>query len=415
MHDLRAPVSNTIGEPVARESISRKHSTFRTAKKYASGAVHISALIETKWEFRSGLPIARNLRHTEGMNSRLSGPGTDRLRVALSFVACVTWSIFVGADQPLFADDEVFDLTINVPYSKLMRQAGDDPDVSGTLELSDGTSVPMSCNKYGISRLRECDLASLQITVDVNEAHGTPFEGREILRLVTPCRLRGAHDKYTMLEYLVYKSYALIADTALRVRLVNVNFRGSEKSPRAQNGYAFFIEDIGEAAARRGQVWLDIQSQRTSDLDAAQLTLMTLFQYMVGNTDWSAVKGRPDDRCCHNVAVFGQEDVDLNTVVPFDFDQTGLVNPPYAAPPAPSLGIRQVTQRKYRGLCEHNPLLPAAIALFNSKRPELEALFNRDDLPYPKDRERALKYIRDFYDTINDPGKLKKKIIGDCR
>jgi len=349
------------------------------------------------------------------MNSRLSGCRAHTLRITLLYVVCVAWSPSAGAEGSLFTDDEVFDLTINAPFSRLMRQAGDDPDVSGTLELSDGTSVPMSCNKYGISRLRECDLASLQITVDVNEAHGTPLEGRKILRLVTPCRLRGENDKYTMLEYLVYESYALIADPALRVRLVNVNFHESEKSARGQTGYAFFIEDIGEAASRRGRVWLDIQSQRTSDLDAAQLTLMTLFQYMVGNTDWSAVKGRPDDRCCHNVAVFGQEGVDLNTVVPFDFDQTGLVNPPYAAPPPPSLGIRRVTQRKYRGLCEHNPLLPAAIAVFNEKRSQIEALFSRDVLPYPQARERALIYIGGFYDTINDPGKLKKKIIGDCR
>jgi len=135
----------------------------------------------------------------------------------------------------------------------------------------------------------------------------------------------------------------------------------------------------------------------------------------VGNTDWSAVKGRPNDRCCHNVAVFGEEGGGLNTVLPFDFDQTGLVNPSYAAPPDPSLGIRRVTDRKYRGLCEHNHELPAAITLFNKKRPGVEALFRRDDLPYPKDRERALKYIRDFYDTINDSSKLEKKILNDCR
>lgn len=359
--------------------------------------------------------MARDLRHTKDMKSRLSGCCAYRLRVTLLYVACVAWTASAGAEGSLFTDDEIFDLTINAPFSRLMRQTGDDPDVSGTLELSDGTSVLMSCNKYGISRLRECDLASLQITVDVNEADGTPFEGRKILRLVTPCRLRGENDKYTMLEYLVYKGYAVIADPALRVRLVNVNFRSSEKSPRGQNGYAFFIEDIGQSAARHGQVWLDVQSQRTGDLDPAQLTLMTLFQYMVGNTDWSAVKGRSDDRCCHNVAVFGQEGVDLNTVVPFDFDQTGLVNPPYAAPPDLSLGIRRVTQRKYRGLCEHNDEIAGAIAVFNEKRSQIEALFSREDLPYSKDREQALKYINGFYETINDPGKLKKKIVGACR
>jgi hypothetical protein len=335
--------------------------------------------------------------------------------VTLLFMACVAWCASVGAEGSLFADSEVFDLAIHAPLMKLMRQEAGAPDVSGSLELPDGTSVPVSCNKYGISRLRECDLASLQFTVDANGARGTPFEGRPILRMVTPCRLRGDYDKYTVLEYLVYRSYAVIAEPALRVRLVQVSFRDSEKSTRDQIGYAFFIEDIGQAAARRGQVWLDIQSQRPNDLDAAQLTVMTLFEYMVGSTDWSALTGRPNDRCCHNVAVFGKEGVDLNAVVPFDFDQTGLVNPPYAAPPDPSLGIRRITDRKYRGLCEYNDELAGAIAIFNQKRPELEALFKSDELPYPKDRERALKYIEGFYDTINDPRKLEKNILNDCR
>lgn len=349
------------------------------------------------------------------MKSKFSGRGPRALRVTLLFVVGVHWAISAGAEGSLFADEEILELTINAPLTRLMRQRGGASDVSGSMELSDGTSVSMSCNKYGISRLRECDLASLQFTVDATEAQGTLFEGRKILRMVTPCRLRGGYDKYTMLEYMVYRSYALIADPALRVRLVKVTFHDTEKSARDQAGFAFFIEDIGQAAARHGQVWLDIQTQRTSGLDPAQLTLMTLFQYMVGNTDWSAIQGRPDERCCHNVALFGQEGADLNTVVPFDFDQTGMVNPPYAAPPDLSLGIRRVTQRKYRGLCEHNGEVAGAIAIFNRKRSELEALFNRNDLPYPKDREQALKYINGFFETINNPKKLEKQILGDCR
>ncbi len=59
---------------------------------------------------------------------------------------------------------------------------------------------------------------------------------------------------------------------------------------------------------------------------------MTLFQYMVGNTDWSAVRSGPDDRCCHNVAVFSGDGGASNSVVPFDFDQAGLVDAPYAVP-----------------------------------------------------------------------------------
>ena len=350
------------------------------------------------------------------MVSILSERRALALRVMLLVVVvCFTTGTTVRAGELLFAGDEPLELTIHAPLAGLMRLHGGIPDAPGRLELSDGTSIPMTCNKYGISRLRECQLASLAITVDENDARATIFEGGQTLRLVTPCRLRGDYDKYTMLEFLVYKSYMVIAEPAIYVRLVRVTFQDSEKPSKGNTGYAFFIEDIGHAASRYDQSWLDLQSQRTRDLDAAQLTLMILFQYMVGNTDWSAVKGRDDDRCCHNVAVFGREEgYDHNTVVPFDFDQAGLVNTPYAVP-EPSLGIRRVTDRIYRGLCKHNGELPGAIAVFNEKRQELEALFSQTDLPYPKDRERALKYIRDFYDTINDPRKLEKKILNACR
>ena len=348
------------------------------------------------------------------MKSSVSGRFAHVLRVMLLEVVCIIWGGAVGAGELLFAGHEILDLTISAPFTKLMRHTENASDVAGRLELSDGTSIPMTCDKYGISRLRECQLASLKFTVEMNDVRGTLFEGRQTLRLVTPCRLRGGYDKYTVLEYLVYRSYAVIAEPALQVRLVHVRFHDSEKPARDETVYAFFIEDIGRAAAGRGQVWLDIQSQRTTDLDAAQLTLMTLFQYMVGNTDWSAVKGRPGDRCCHNVAVLGGGGFDLNTVLPFDFDQAGLVDAPYAVPDD-GLGIRRVTERLYRGLCEHNKELPTVIAVFNQHRPELEALFSRESLPHPQARERALKYIGDFYETINDSRKLQKKILGDCR
>ena len=329
-------------------------------------------------------------------------------------VVCLAAGTTAQAGDLLFAEDDPFDITIRAPLARLMKTDAGVSDASGSLDLPDGTSIPMTVNKYGISRLRECQLASLVITIDENAARDTVFEDRKTLRMVTPCRLRGEYDKFIMLEYLVYRSYQVVAEPALHARLVRVLFQDSEKSAKGETGYAFFIEDIGQAADRGGLVWLGRQSQGTRTFDAAQLTLMTLFQYMVGNTDWSAVKGRDVDRCCHNIAVLGQDGANLKTALPFDFDQSGLVNPPYAVPGL-ELGIRRVTDRLYRGLCEHNGELPDAIAVFNEKRPEIEALFGRDDLPYPKDRQQGLKYLQGFYDTINDPKKLEKKILNACR
>jgi len=366
--------------------------------------------------FASDLPIPENLSHTESMRNNLFESATSGARIGLVLLVWVVWGqLAVAGGDRLFVDDEVLDVTLRAPFTSLMRQEKSAPDVAGSLELGDGTAIPVTYNKYGISRLRECQLASLVITVDTGDVEGTPFEGLHVLRLVTPCRLRGDYDKYITLEYLVYRSYAVLAEPALGVRLARVQFQDIEKPTKERTGYAFFIEDIVRAAARSGQMWLDIQWQGLDDVDAAQLTLMTLFQYMVGNTDWSAVRSRPDERCCHNVAVLGQEGGDVNTLLPFDFDQVGLVNPPYAAPPDPSVGIRRVTDRKFRGLCEHNAELAGAIAVFNERRSDLERLFQDERLPYPKSRDDAWKYIEDFYDTINDPQKLEKRILNECR
>ncbi len=67
--------------------------------------------------------------------------------------------------------------------------------------------------------------------------------------------------------------------------------------------------------------------------------------------------------------------------------------------------------RHYRGLCVFNSLLPGTIDAFNRKRPEIEALYRRYDLPYPKARRNALDYIDGFFEIVNDSKKLEKKII----
>jgi hypothetical protein len=179
-------------------------------------------------------------------------------------------------------------------------------------------------------------------------------------------------------------------------------------------GLSFFVEDIGAAAARAGMEWLDIESQPPEDLDRSQLALFSLFQFMVGNTDWSVVAASEGERCCHNVAVLGAAGKDIKTLLPFDFDHSGLVNAPYASPQI-HLPIRRVTQRLYRGFCWCSDFLPAAIAVFNEKRPEIERLFSDERLPDPKARKRAWKYINEFYETINDPKKVQRHLLGRCR
>ena len=90
-----------------------------------------------------------------------------------------------------------------------------------------------------------------------------------------------------------------------------------------------------------------------------------MFQYAIGNTDWSAIKG-------HNVLLV--ESDGLVTPVPFDFDFSGLVNAQYASV-SPELSISNVRQRVFRGVCNPSTDWNAAFAHFVARREDATSRF----------------------------------------
>ncbi len=62
-------------------------------------------------------------------------------------------------------------------------------------------------------------------------------------------------------------------------------------------------------------------------------------------------------------------------VIPYDFDQSGVINIPYAEPNR-ALRIGSVRQRLYRGLCAMNDELEWVIQRLNEQRAEVEGAFD---------------------------------------
>jgi hypothetical protein len=319
-----------------------------------------------------------------------------------------------GSAGQLFSEDTILDITVHGPFSRLEKSPEAGTEVVGAIELEDGTRVPASISTYGISRLHVCSFVPLKLDLSSEAVAGTAFADLQTVRLIPPCQFDDEYEQYAALEYLVYRSYQILASPAIRVRPVNFKLQNTDRRRTFHKGFGYVVEDLNHTAARTGFTWLDVERQERDDFDAAQLTSFMLFQYMVGNTDWSVMRGSRGERCCHNVAVFGFESGGRNTLVPFDFDHAGLVNAPYASVDK-RLGIRRVTERLYRGFCWHNDQLAESIEHFNSKRSELEVLFKRSDLPQPRARKRALRYLKSFYGTINDPQKVEKKLLQKCR
>lgn len=157
-----------------------------------------------------------------------------------------------------------------------------------------------------------------------------------------------------------------------------------------------------------------IDSVQVSQLDTHQLSIHALFHYMIGNTDWAVRQGLPNEDCCHNGKVIAPPDSHVGWVVlPYDFDQAGIINTSYALPDE-KLRIRSVRQRLYRGFCSGNDQLDATVERFNDSRAAIEGLFSGGPDGSSPDK-KALKYLRDFYKTVNDPKKRQKRLVDVCQ
>jgi hypothetical protein len=171
--------------------------------------------------------------------------------------------------------------------------------------------------------------------------------------------------------------------------------------------YGFVIEEPKAIAARLGGKVLEQTGAGAGDLDADQDALLGVFQYMIGNTDFS-IAG------LHNVELLLKED---GTVMPiaYDFDFAGAVNARYATPPE-MLRITSVRQRLFRGYCTDPASYARAFAVFVEKKPQIYALYNDEigKLIDPGTVKETLRYFDEFYETINDPRSARRSIIEPC-
>ena len=232
------------------------------------------------------------------------------------------------------------------------------------------------------------------------------------LKVVTHCQNNTKrYNQAVISEYLAYRIFNALTDHSYRVRLVKIKYIFTD-SPTELDTYAVFIEHDDRLGKRIGGEPVATERIEVGEMYSAELNLASVFQYFVGNTDFSPVASVPDEDCCHNQALFTSEE-GLYRTIPYDFDQTGLVDAQHAAP-NPRFGIRTVRDRVYRGRCENNDALPQTLALFRKRRSEIEALINSQPELTDATKRNMLRYIERFYDKIDNPRRVKQQIVTKC-
>lgn len=325
----------------------------------------------------------------------------------------------------LFASHEPLTFTIEAPLSTIFKDRGEERNERpAKLIVVGNDGQPMSLDvdvrTRGKTRAerRICEFPPLRLDFN-KKGNGTVFEGQNALKLVVHCQDgRTEYNQYVLQEYLAYRMYNLLTDRSFNARLARVTYVDTDGKRDTVTRNAFLLEDVDDVAARNGVQALRIRAVPPQLVDPRSIALVGVFEYVIGNPDWSLFTVEPtEEDCCHNTVPIGAEGGPIFSV-PYDFDVSGIVNTRYAnrlfAPETRDLGIRRVRERAYRGLCASDQHLPEIFALFNEKRDAIYALYRGQPGLDAEVVKETLEYLDAFYETINDPAKREREIERRC-
>jgi len=348
--------------------------------------------------------------------------------VAQQYGSALAGALTDSTTAALFASQELLTLTIDAPLETIFHERGQkSTEYAGVLSYEnprgESVDIPVDLRTRGKTRLQAsvCEFPPLRLDFSTNDVDGTIFASQDKLKLVTHCQdNRSEHEQYVLQEYLIYRSYNVLTDVSFKVRLARVTYIDTDRERDTLTRYAFLIEDEEQLAARNGWGVVRVPRIPPDAIDPLQLSLLEIFQYMIGNTDWSAFMKEQDRlECCHNTKPIGDAATGPVFPVPYDFDITGVVSTRYAnrlfRENLDRMGLRSVRERLYKGRCASQPYLEHTFRVFNEKRDEIYGLYRDQEGLEADILEKSLEYLDEFYEIINDPVKVRREISRNCR
>jgi hypothetical protein len=348
-------------------------------------------------------------------------------KTLLAFASCFILGISApvasadGGDPPgpLFDSDQILNVRIISDFDFLAKERPTEEYVPGqfffTADNGEVVELEVGIRARGRFRRRAdvCEFPPLRLNFKKGQVKETLFAGQDKLKLVSHCTTDSyVYEQGVIAEYLAYRILNLMTDTSFRVRLLNVEYE-TPGGKSSFDGYGVLIEHKDNLAERLGILPIVVENTPVSSLDPDYLNLTSIFQYLIGNTDFSPITGSAGGECCHNHTLFGNEGEPYYSI-PYDFDMAGFIDAPYAMP-NPKLRLDSVLERLYRGRCVNNDLLPATVAAFNAKRDEIETMVREQPELSTRKRRDVLRYISKFYSSLSNQRGLDRNLISKCK
>ena len=313
-------------------------------------------------------------------------------------------------DNGLFDSEEILEITLSGAMTKLLRDKSKKPkEYSVTLSYNDATnskiSIPVQARTRGNFRRLIGNCAFLPLRIKFPKTGIDPqniFKEQRKMKLVMPCK----GEKYVIHEYLVYKLYNLVTPKSFRARLVKVKLENNQKKKQKPAVYGILLEEEKQMAKRNEMVAVE-KKLRPTQVQRDSFLTMAVFEYLIGNTDWSI-------QYMQNIKFLATDSIATPYAVPYDFDHAGIVSAPYAKSSV-ALKMKSIKERRYRGYCTKSlHKFEPIIAFYNQKKTDIYRIYQDCELLDEKYKASTIKYLDDFYETINHPEKWQKDFSYPC-
>jgi hypothetical protein len=311
----------------------------------------------------------------------------------------------------LLSKYQQLDVVIETNFKTLKSDKEEEQWQPAVFKVLQGDSVAFRLDiqvaARGNMRKKTCDFPPVKIRFYKEEMENDSIADINELKLVTSCKNTEQNEEWVQREYLIYELYNRVTEQSFRVKSASVRFEDTEKKGRYQESYSFFIESVKELSARIGGTPIRPKIVSSRIIDSLSYDRMSVFQYMIGNTDWSV-------RVRHNIKVIFIDSINSAVAIPYDFDYSGAVNTDYAVPNTDYYPIESVRDRYYLGLCRSSAHYKQIFDFYLSKEKDL--LAHCEQVAYlPKGAKKEMAgYFGEFFNVLRNPKTARREIENNC-
>ena len=331
-------------------------------------------------------------------SSSIYAEGDSALKKATAnFIPYSGKTIFQSLKRP-----DVLEIELTLDIEKLFESKKTDEYQEARIEYaaSNGSQMvyDVKLRPRGKYRRKVCDFPPIKLKFPKKVLRYQGYAEFNTLKLVTHCMDEKAAGKSNVFrEYLAYKMYNELTEKSFQVQLVKITYHDTSGKYGKMKRFGFIIENTDEMASRLSGSVCDCMNVPTDAIVATDENRMAIYQYAIGNSDWSIILNR-------NLKLVVDKATEQIIPVPYDFDFSGLVDADYAIPNA-DYGHTSVKDRVFIGMETDDRIRKMNVALFKQKKESMYKVINGFKRLSYEEKLEMQSYLDEFYNSLQDLGR----------